>query len=85
MSTEAVMLPLFVQVALTFALLSWMAYLRTSALNARAVRDRDIAPASQWPAHDAGRQLLPQPDQYRSCSMFSRSRLITHRADLVFV
>ena len=50
MSLAAVLLPVFVQVALTFALMLWMAVARRQALRSRAVAIRDIAlgqPA--WP------------------------------------
>ena len=43
MSIQAVLLPLFVEVTLTFVLLVWMACLRTSAINSGAVRPGDIA------------------------------------------
>jgi hypothetical protein len=38
MSIQAVLLPLFVQVTLTFVLLFWMGYLRTSAITGGTVR-----------------------------------------------
>jgi hypothetical protein len=88
MSTEAVMLPLFVQVALTFALLSWMAYLRTSALNARAVRDRDIALGEpNWPARttqvaNCFHNQIELPVLFYVLTVLA---WITHQADLVFV
>jgi len=43
MTIQAVLLPLFVEVVLTFALLCWMAYERTKAFKAGAVRPADIA------------------------------------------
>jgi hypothetical protein len=50
MSVQAVLLPLFVQVALTFALLVWMAQARGAAMHAGAVRARDIALREpSWP------------------------------------
>ena len=50
MSIQAVLLPLFVEVALTFVLLFWMAYLRTAAFKAGAVRPGDIALREpNWP------------------------------------
>ena len=51
MMTQAILIPLFVQVALTFALLFGMAFLRTGNIRSRAVDWRAIAlrePA--WPA-----------------------------------
>ena len=51
MSVTSLLLPVFVQVALTFALMGWMWKLRIGALKSRAVTFKDIAlrePA--WPA-----------------------------------
>ena len=51
MSVTSLLLPVFVQVALTFALMGWMWKLRISALKSREVTFKDIAlrePA--WPA-----------------------------------
>jgi hypothetical protein len=51
MSLQAVLLPLIVQVALTFALLLWLAPLRGKALGSKEVHPRDIALGqSAWPA-----------------------------------
>jgi hypothetical protein len=50
-SIAAVLLPLFVEVTLTFVLLVWMAYLRTTALAGGAVKPRDIALREpSWPS-----------------------------------
>ncbi len=44
------LLPVFVQVALTFGLMFWMAYLRTGGISRREVRMADIAlRQSNWP------------------------------------
>src|SRR5262249_24924211 len=43
MSIQAVLLPLFVQVALTFVLLFWTGYLRSNLLKTAAVKPQDIA------------------------------------------
>jgi hypothetical protein len=49
-SLQAVLLPLIVQVALTFALLLWLAPLRGNALRSKEVHPRDIAlDRSAWP------------------------------------
>ena len=54
MSQLAIIYPVFAQVALTFALLLWLAALRTSALNAGTVRPSEIALREQaWPARTA--------------------------------
>ena len=50
MSLVAVLLPVFVQIALTFALMLWMGAARRSALTSRAVAMRDIALGQNvWP------------------------------------
>jgi hypothetical protein len=50
MTVRDVLLPLFVEVILTFVLLFWMAYLRTSATSSGAVATRDIALREpNWP------------------------------------
>ena len=43
MSVQAILLPLFVQVILTFVVWAWMARLRTSQFSAGAVRAEDVA------------------------------------------
>jgi len=43
MSVASLLLPVFVQVALTFVLMTWMASLRVRAIQSRTVRPRDIA------------------------------------------
>ncbi|WP_029585342.1 MAPEG family protein [Bradyrhizobium sp. URHD0069] len=50
MSVQTVLLPVFVLVGLTFALLLWMASARTRALISRETRIKDIALGQQnWP------------------------------------
>jgi hypothetical protein len=50
MSIQAVLLPLFVEVALTFVLMFWMAQRRTAALRSGEVHARDIALRQpNWP------------------------------------
>ena len=50
MSAQMVLLPVFVMVGLTFALLFWMATARTSSLKAGEARIRDIALGQpNWP------------------------------------
>ncbi len=52
MSTQAVLLPLLVQVALTFAIGFWMASGRVAAVRARKVHPRDVALREpNWPKH----------------------------------
>ena len=51
MTIRDVLLPLFVQVILTFVLLFWMAFLRTRAIATGATTTRDIALREpKWPA-----------------------------------
>jgi hypothetical protein len=51
MSVASLLAPVFVQVALTFGLLLWMASHRVSAISSGAVRPRDIALREpNWPA-----------------------------------
>ena len=52
MSTQAVLLPLLVQVALTFALGFWMAGMRVQAIRSGKVRRREVALREpNWPPH----------------------------------
>jgi hypothetical protein len=88
MTIQMVLLPLFVEVTLTFGLLLWMGRARTSSVRRGETKIRDIAlrqPA--WPA---------QPTQISNCydSQFQLPLLfyvlvilawVTRQADLVFV
>jgi hypothetical protein len=88
MTIQTVLLPVFVQIALTFGLLMWMAYARTSSVSRGETKIRDIAlgqPA--WPA---------RAQQISNCydSQFQLPLLfyvlvilawITKHADLIFV
>jgi hypothetical protein len=88
MSIQTILLPLFVQVALTFALLFWMAYARIGAIKRKETRMADIALGqSNWP---------PRVQQISNCyhNQFQLPLLfyvltilviITHHADFVFV
>lgn len=50
MSVASLLLPVFVQVALTFGLMCWMASLRVRAIRTRTVRPREIALREpNWP------------------------------------
>ena|SRR5271166_6229755 len=88
MSIQAVLLPLFVQVALTFALLFWMAYLRTSAITGGTVRPNDIALREPgWPAHatqvaNAFHNQLELPVLFYVLTILA---WITRHADYLFV
>jgi hypothetical protein len=88
MTIQMVLLPVFVQVALTFALLVWMASARSSSVKRGETKIRDIALGqSAWP---------DRPTQISNCydSQFQIPLLfyvlvgfawITKQADLIFV
>jgi hypothetical protein len=88
MTVQMVLLPVFVQVALTFALLFWMASVRTGSIRRGETKIRDIALGqSAWP---------DRPQQISNCydSQFQIPMLfyvlvilawITRQADLIFV
>src|SRR5882672_6862421 len=88
MTAQMILLPVFVQVALTFALLFWMASVRRESLTRGETKIRDIALRQQaWPA---------KPTQISNCydSQFQIPllfyvvvivALFTKSADLIFV
>jgi len=88
MTIQMVLLPVFVQVALTFGLLFWMAYTRRTSLSRGDLKVRDIALGqSVWP---------PKATQASNCfdNQFQLPLLfyvlvilawITKQADLIFV
>lgn len=88
MSLQAVLLPLFVQVALTFCLMFWMGYARMRALRRREVTLSDIAlgqPA--WPRHptqiaNAFRNQFELPVLFYVLVVLA---IIARKADLLFV
>src|SRR6478672_3499686 len=88
MSLASVLLPVFVQVALTFAMLFWMASARTGAVKSGETKIRDIALGqSAWPTR-------PQQISNNYTSQFQVPllfyvvvilALFTRTADLIFV
>jgi hypothetical protein len=88
MTVQMVLLPVFVQVALTFALLFWMASARRGALTSGQLKIRDIALGqSAWPTR-------PQQISNSYASQFQVPllfyvvvilALVTRSADLIFV
>ncbi|MFN3657899.1 MAG: MAPEG family protein [Pseudolabrys sp.] len=88
MTVTAVLLPLFVQVLLTFGLYFWMAYYRVTLIRSRAVRIRDIALREpNWPPHalkiaNAAHNQLELPLLFYVLTILS---IITRHADLVFL
>ena len=88
MSIQAVLLPLFVEVVLTFVLLYWMAYQRTSALQAGEIEPRNIALREpNWPQRmtqvsNAFQNQLELPVLFYVLTILA---WITRHADLLFV
>ena len=88
MSIQAVLLPLFVEVILTFVLLHWMAYGRTCAIRVGEVKMRAIALREpNWPpgitqVGNAYHNQLELPVLFYVLTILS---LVTRHADLLFV
>jgi hypothetical protein len=88
MTIQAVLLPLFVEVTLTFVLLGWMAYLRTTALTTGAVKPDDIALREpRWPTRatqvaNAFHNQLELPVLFYVLTILA---VITRHADYLFV
>jgi hypothetical protein len=82
MTIRDVLLPLFVEVILTFALLFWMGYLRTRAVTGGAVKMRDIALREpSWPA-DTTKVANALPMLFYVLTIMAWD---THHAGTVFV
>jgi len=88
MSIPAVLLPVFVQVVLTFVLLFWMGGARVAAVSRGAVKVRDIALGqSAWPERETQiancfHNQLQLPVLFYVLVALA---LLTRKADLVFV
>jgi hypothetical protein len=88
MSIPSVLLPLFVQVVLTFVLWNWMAYYRVTLIKSRVVHPRDVALREpNWPPHvlkvaNAAHNQLEIPILYYVLTILV---IVTHQADLLFV
>ena len=88
MSIKTVLLPLFVEVALTFVLLFWMAFLRVPAVNRGEVKAADIALREpNWPrrtlqVQNAYQNQLELPVLFYVLTILV---LMTKFADLLFV
>ena len=88
MSTKAALLPLLVQVALTFAIGFWMAFGRIAAVRARKVHPRNIALREpNWPKHlmqlqNAFLNQFEMPILFYALTILA---LFTRTADLWFV
>ena len=88
MSIQAVLLPLFVEVILTFVLLYWMAYVRTRAIRIGEIEAQNIALREpNWPpgitqVGNAYHNQLELPVLFYVLTILS---LVTRHADLLFV
>ena len=88
MSIQAVLLPLFVEVILTFVLLYWMAYVRTRAIRIGEIKAQNIALREPiWPpgitqVGNAYHNQLELPVLFYVLTILS---LVTRHADLLFV
>ena len=88
MSIQAVLLPVFVEVALTFALLIWMGRLRAQALNSGQVQAKDIALREPgWPprAMQVGNSFQNQFELPVLFYVRTILAWVTRHADLLFV
>jgi hypothetical protein len=88
MSIQAVLLPVLVQVALTFALLYWQGYVRVGHTRRGEVKIRDIAlRQANWPEHATklGNAFLNQLELPILFFVLVALALLTRKADLLFV
>jgi hypothetical protein len=88
MSIQAILLPLFVEVALTLALLLWLAVLRRNDFNSGAVRPSQIALREpNWPVRTQ-QVAYSFSNQFELPVLFyllTILEIITRHADLIFV
>jgi len=88
MEIRFVLLPLFVEVTLTFVLLVWMAVARKAAFDSGAVRPRDIALREpNWPAK-AAQVANSFSNQFELPVLFyvlTILSIMTRHADLIFL
>jgi len=88
MSIKFILLPLFVQVALTFVLWFWMAYYRATLVRSGEVQPRDVdLRQSNWPPHvlqihNAAHNQIETPILFYVLTILA---IITRQADMVFV
>lgn len=88
MSLRSVLLPLFVEVALTFGLWFWMAYYRVTLIRRREVHPRDIALREpNWPTYvlqvaNAAHNQLEMPVLFYVLTVLA---IVSRHADLLFV
>jgi hypothetical protein len=88
MSVHTVLLPLFVELALTFMLWFWMAYYRVSLIRRGEVHPRDVALREpNWPRHvlqvnNAAHNQIETPLLFYVLTILA---IVTRHADLLFV
>jgi hypothetical protein len=88
MTLSTILLPLFVQVALTFVLYCWMAYHRVSLIRRGVVHPRSVALREpNWPPHvlqvaNAAHNQLETPVLFYVLTILA---ILTRQADLLFV
>ncbi len=88
MSVAAVLLPLFVEVALTFGLWFWMGFYRATLIRSGKVRPADVALREpNWPPHvlkvsNAAHNQVETPLLFYVLTILA---LVTRHADVVFV
>jgi hypothetical protein len=83
-----ILLPVFVQVALTFGLLIWMGSQRLRAVRARDVRPSDVSIGEKgWPApvQQAGNSFSNQFEIPVLFNVLVILAIVTRKADLLFV
>src|SRR5215475_11359219 len=88
MSLNIVLMPLFVEVALTFGLFCWMAYYRVTLIQSGEVHPRDVALREpNWPPQvlqvaNAAHNQLETPVLFYVLTILA---IITRHADVLFV
>lgn len=88
MSLQAVLLPLFVQVGLTFVLMLWMSFVRTSSITRGQIKMRDIAlgqPAWTEPATKVSNAFRNQFELPVLFYVLVVLAIIARKADFLFV
>jgi hypothetical protein len=88
MSIKLILLPLFVEVALTFILWFWMAYYRVTLVRGGEVQPRDVALRQpNWPPHvlqihNAAHNQIETPMLFYALTVLA---IIARQADMAFV
>jgi hypothetical protein len=88
MPAQAVLLPVFAQMALTFGLWFWMAYLRVTLVRRGVVNSRDVALREpNWPPHvrqviNAAHNQIETPLLFYAITILA---VVMRQADLLFV